>query len=225
MLVLKFDHADSRTVIKPLFSTHFFRCLRALVLVVLAGGVLTSCAEKKLTALAADDVILAFGDSLTEGKGVPPTQSYPAVLEQISGFRIINAGRSGETTAQGLRRLPGVLDEVQPRLMLLLHGGNDILQNLPAQQAADNIAAMIRLARARGIDVVLIGVPEKNLFSEVAPIYPALAEQFDLVFEPSLIASLLRSPSKKSDSVHFNQQGYREIAESLSGLLESAGAL
>ncbi len=201
------------------------RFLKPLLLVLVALGLLSACQEQKLTPLAADDVILAFGDSLTEGKGVSALESYPAVLQQLSGVRVVNAGISGETSAQGLRRLPAVLDEVQPRLLLLLHGGNDILQNLPQQQASDNLAAMIQLARARGIEVVLIGVPEKNLFSDVAPIYPALAERFDLVFERSLISDLLRSPGKKSDSVHFNQRGYRDIAESLSAVLKQAGAL
>ena len=198
---------------------------KSLLLVLCAVLALSACTEKSLQALQPGDKILAFGDSLTEGKGVSRDQAWPAVLEAISGFRVVNAGVSGEITAEGLARLPSVLDEVRPRLMVLLHGGNDILRNLSARQAADNLAAMIEMARARGIAVVLVGVPEKKLFSDVAPMYPELAERFELVFEDSVIADLLRSPSKKSDSVHFNAAGYREIAQTLADLLDDAGAL
>lgn len=202
--------------------------LRAFVTVFISAcllALLSACESRQLTQLSAGDTILAFGDSLTEGKGVSEAQSYPAVLEEISGFRVVNAGISGEITAQGLQRLPSVLDQVRPSLMLLMHGGNDILQNLAKTQAERNLSAMIEMAHARGIEVVLIGVPEKKLFSDAAPYYEALAKQYSLVFEESLIADLLRSPSKKSDAVHFNQAGYREIAQTLLNTLKRSGAV
>ncbi|MFK7962427.1 MAG: arylesterase [Burkholderiaceae bacterium] len=201
------------------------RFLRLFAAVLLGLGLLTACQEKPLQPLPPGSTILAFGDSLTEGKGVALGDSYPAVLERISGIRVVNAGISGEITAEGLARLPQVLDDVRPQLMLLLHGGNDILRNLSPAQASANIAAMIQEARSRGIAVVLVGVPEKKLFSDTSPIYPALAEQFNLVFVESIIADLLRSPSKKSDAVHFNQAGYADIAEELYDTLQAAGAL
>jgi len=203
----------------------FMHLFRLVILGLLSITLLAACQEKPLQPLAPGSTILAFGDSLTEGKGVTPDQSYPAVLQSISGMRVVNAGISGEITAEGLARLPQVLDEVRPQLMLLLHGGNDILRNLSPAQASANIAAMIQEARSRGIPVVLVGVPEKKLFSDTSPIYPALAKQFDLVFVESVIADLLRSPSKKSDAVHFNQAGYAEIAEVLHDTLQAAGAL
>jgi len=201
------------------------RFLRLFAFAFVAMALLTACQEKPLEPLAPGSTILAFGDSLTEGKGVALSESYPAVLQRISGVRVVNAGISGEITADGLARLPEVLDDVRPQLMLLLHGGNDILRNLNPSQASANIAAMIREARSRGIAVVLVGVPEKKLFSDTSPIYPALAEQFELVFVESIIADLLRSPSKKSDAVHFNQAGYEEIAQALYDALQRSGAL
>lgn len=203
----------------------FKRFLRQFVFAFAAIAVLAACQDKPLEQLPPGSTILAFGDSLTEGKGVSLGDSYPAVLERISGIRVVNAGISGEITADGLARLPGVLDDVRPQLMLLLHGGNDILRNLNPSEASANIAAMIQEARSRGIAVVLVGVPEKKLFSDTSPIYPALAERFELVFVESIIADLLRSPSKKSDAVHFNQAGYEEIAQELYGTLKKAGAL
>lgn len=196
-----------------------------MIAVILLAGSLAACDRgPRLAPLPADAVILAFGDSLTAGQGVSPEQSYPAVLARLSGRRVVNAGVPGEVTADGLARLPDVLDETRPQLLLLLHGGNDILRNLDPVQAAGNLSAMVRQARARGIGVVLIGVPEKRLFSDSSPIYQALAEREALVFEGEIIAELVRSPAMKSDAVHFNASGYERLAQTLHALLNKAGA-
>lgn len=186
---------------------------------------LSACSNPSLDALPADTAILAFGDSLTAGKGTSKETSYPAVLAQLSGLEVINAGISGETTAEGLRRLPEVLEQTDPGLLLLMHGGNDILRNLGASQAKANLQAMINLAIDKGVQVVLIGVPEKKLLSSSAPYYQELAEEFDLVLEKSIISRLIKKPALKSDSVHFNAAGYSEIAKTLHELLRDHGAL
>ncbi len=196
-----------------------------MVAVLVVAAALAACDRgPRLAPLPADAIILAFGDSLTAGLGVSPEQSYPAVLARLSGRRVVNAGVPGEVTADGLARLPDVLDETRPQLLLLLHGGNDILRNLDPVQAAGNLSAMVRQARARGIGVVLIGVPEKRLFSDSSPIYQALAEREALVFEGEIIAELVRSPAMKSDAVHFNASGYERLAQTLHALLDKAGA-
>ncbi len=194
-------------------------------LIVCAALAVSACNKAKLDAVPRHATILAFGDSLTAGKGTSKESSYPAVLAQLSGRKVVNAGVSGETTAAGLRRLPAILDKTNPELLLLMHGGNDILRNLGAAQAKANLAAMIELAADRRIQVVLIGVPEKKLLSSSAPYYKELAEEFNLVLEESLISKLLKKPALKSDAVHFNAEGYSEIAKSLHNLLQDRGAL
>ena len=72
--------------------------------------------------------------------------------------------------------------------------------------------------------MVLIGVPEKSLLFKTAPFYKELAEEYNLVYEPKLVGRLMRSPSKKSDSVHFNKAGYKEMAEGIYDLLSKNGA-
>jgi len=191
----------------------------ALVAIALAG-----CGDPKLTPLGQHSVILAFGDSLTAGKGTSVDFAYPAVLAELSGRKVINAGISGETTAEGLERLPAVLQGSTPDLLILMHGGNDILRNLGAAAAKANLRAMIELATGRGMQVVLIGVPEKKLLSSSAPYYQELADEYDLVFEKGMVSSLLKKPSLKSDSVHFNAAGYREIASRVYKLLKEHGA-
>ena len=96
-------------------------------------------------------------------------------------------------------------------------------KNLATTKA--NLAEMIEFAQASKIEVVLIGVPKKSIFSSSADLYHELAEQYNLVFEDEIIADLLRSPSLKSDSVHFNKQGYSELAIRIHELLEENGAI
>lgn len=187
---------------------------------------LQACSESiSLTPIPRDGVILAFGDSLTVGVGTSSAYSYPAVLAELSGYKVVGAGVSGEETTQGLIRLPKVIDEVNPDLLILLEGGNDILRNKNVHNTKQNLAAMIELAQSRNVQVVLIGVPEKKIFSDVAPLYEELAEQYHLVFADDLLSGLLRDNEYKSDAVHLNQQGYRMMAESIHKLLVKHGAL
>ena len=186
---------------------------------------LASCTTEKLSPIPLDGLILAFGDSLTEGTGTNRENSYPAVLEALSSRTVINAGVSGETTDEGRVRLPEILDRHSPALVVLIEGGNDILRNLGKVRIKQNLRAMIEMIHSRGSQVVLIGVPEKNLFTRSAPFYQELAEEFDLVHDVEFIGDLLRSPSLKSDRVHFNAKGYRKMAESIHELLQENGAL
>ena len=102
------------------------------------GLTLQACGDAKLTPVPHDATILAFGDSLTYGKGVEEDQSYHSVLEHLSSREVINAGISGETTKQGLARLASILEESDPHLMILLEGGNDILRNQNLSETKQN---------------------------------------------------------------------------------------
>jgi len=186
---------------------------------------LVACSEPELKPLSDDAKILAFGDSLTAGLGAPASDAYPAVLQSLIGREVINAGVSGELTAEGLARLPALLLEHDPELMILLEGGNDILQNRSMASAKANLSSMIDLAKSSGTDVVLIGVPKKSLLASTAGIYSELAEEHEIPLEKKIIGSLLKKPAMKSDSVHFNAAGYRALAEAVQKLLQNAGAI
>jgi len=195
------------------------------VLIALMCVLIQGCGNSgSLSPVSSSGTILAFGDSLTSGVGVNPEQSYPSVLARLSNRKVINAGISGELTSEGLARLSDVLDETSPELMILLEGGNDILQNKSLQKAKQNLSQMIAIAKEKGVQVVLIGVPEKQLFSSSAAIYAELADEHALVFEPELISTLIKKRSYKSDSVHFNKAGYEKMAEEIYQLLEKEGA-
>ncbi len=184
------------------------------------------CGEQaKLPRLAPDAVLLAFGDSLTFGTGAREEESYPAQLQQLIGRRVVRAGVPGEVTASGLERLPSALDEHQPRLLLLCHGGNDFLRRQPKKQAAENLRAMIRLAKSRGVEVVLMGTPEPGFTVTPPEFYAEIAKEFRIPYEGDVIGKILKSESLKSDTIHPNAQGYRLMAERLAELLRKSGAV
>jgi lysophospholipase L1-like esterase len=172
-----------------------------------------------------DAVVLAFGDSLTYGTGAPTEQSYPAVLEKLISRKVINAGIPGEDTEHGLARLPVLLDRFQPALLILCHGANDLLQNFSEQQAAENMRTMIRLAKERGIHVVLLGVPYPSHFNTQPSFYTRIAKEAIIPFARDALAKILIEPALKSDFIHPNARGYRLLAEAIAELLHKSGAV
>ncbi|MGQ0511142.1 MAG: arylesterase [Betaproteobacteria bacterium] len=199
---------------------HFCGALAALLLP-LAG-----CGDKpKLSRLASDAVLLAFGDSLTFGTGAREEESYPAQLAALIGRTVVRAGVPGEVSATGLARLPATLDEHQPRLLLLCHGGNDFLQRRSKSAAAANVRAMIRLAKDRGVDVLLIGTPEPGITVTPPEFYEEIAQAFSIPYEGDVLGRVLKDGSLKADQVHPNARGYRLIAEKIAELLRKAGAV
>lgn len=186
---------------------------------------LFGCNGPELQPIPKNGTILAFGDSLTLGVGTTSENSYPAVLAELTGLEVINAGVSGETTDEGAIRLSEELDSFSPDLIIILEGGNDFLHNRDPSTIKTNIKKMIETAKSRGVQVVLIGVPQKKLFSNSAPLYEELADDFQLVFDGTLLGGLLRSPALKSDYIHLNEKGYHKMAESIYALLEQNGAL
>lgn len=188
--------------------------------------VLSGCSKPPpLTPLPNDAVILAFGDSLTHGTGATPDTAYPSVLAQLVSRRVVNAGVPGEVSAAGLVRLSEVLDEVQPRLLILCHGGNDFLRKKPEAEAAANVRSMVQLAKQRGIDVVLMATPKPGLGVSPPDFYAAIAKEFNIPIEQKVLREVLTDNSKKSDLVHPNASGYRMMAEALAEVLSKAGAV
>ena len=133
-----------------------------LLLAFLGAATLAGCGPSypKLPRLGTDAVVLAFGDSLTFGTGATPAQAYPAELERMIGRKVVAAGVPGEVSAEGLERLPRLLEETKPALLILCHGGNDFLRKLGEEGAAANVRAMVRLARQQGVAVMIVATPK-----------------------------------------------------------------
>jgi len=213
-----------RSVALRLTKTALFSRIGALLAVF--GLIASGCSQPpKLAPLPSDAVLLAFGDSLTYGTGANEDESYPAQLARLTGRRVVREGVPGEVSEAGLARLPAALDESRPRLLLLCHGGNDFLRRLPREKAAENVRAMVRLARSRGIEVLLIGTPEPGFTVTPASFYADIAKEFRIPYEGEVLGKILKDGSLKSDQVHPNAKGYLLMAERVAELLRKSGAL
>lgn len=195
----------------------------AILFTVFIGACSPSVPE--LPPLGSHAVILAFGNSLTHGTGARPTDSYPAVLARITGRKVVNGGVPGEISADGLRRLPGVLEREKPALVVICHGGNDLLRKLDREQTERNLRQMIALARERDVSVVLLGVPAPGIFLNAAAFYEDVASDLHVPLEADVVPRVLGDNGLKSDVIHPNGTGYRQIAEAVAALLQRAGAL
>ena len=197
------------------------------ILLALFGILLMGCegSTPKQKALAPNAKILAFGDSLTFGKGVLPEESYPARLQAAVHREVINGGLPGEVSVEGLKRLPIWLDEYEPNLLILCHGANDLLRSLNEDKVRDNLRAMVKLAKDRGVDVILIAVPKFGGMRSAPRFYADVAREFNIPLEKRSLEEILRHAKYHKDTVHPNPEGYQLIADALVKLMQASGAL
>jgi acyl-CoA thioesterase I len=190
--------------------------IAAFCLVILLAG----CRGRpELARLSADSVVVAFGDSLTAGVGGTANENYPELLAQFIGCRVINEGISGEESSEGRARLPLVLEQHAPDLVILCHGGNDMLHQRSEAAVRDNLSAMIAMVKTSGADVMLVGVPKPGLLLRVHRLYKELADANDIPLEADVLHDVLSTRSLKSDQIHPNAAGYRRMAEAVAALI------
>lgn len=196
---------------------------RLLVAVSLCAFACTIDARETLPLLPPQARILAFGDSLTDGVG-GSGENYPERLARRIDRVVINAGSNGETTAQGRVRLPGVLRAEHPALLILCLGINDLSRGLPRDAIRDNLVAMLASARDAGVPVLLLGLPARG-GAVVEPLFAEAAQAGDALFDAHSMVDVIANPAMKSDLVHLNADGYRQLSERLSEVLRQRGAL
>lgn len=203
------------------------RCLNLCALLLAAS--LFCFASASSASAASPPLILVVGDSVTAGYGLPPEQSFPAVLQTMllqSGHdvEVVNAGVSGDTTADGLARLPKLFpphSKRRPDLLILQLGANDGIQGRELTQVEANLNAMLALARGQGAQVLLAGSHGGSRRSDeyrmaFAGIYRRLAHKHGAVLYPVLGAGILGNPEYlQQDGAHPNKAGARLIAENL----------
>ncbi len=167
--------------------------------------------------------IIAFGDSLTAGYGVPLQDSYPSILEAKLKEKgklvsVINMGVSGETTSGGLDRVSFVADQ-QPSLVLLGLGANDMLRASPPSLAKANLEKILQALLSKNISVVLLGMQSTTsngsaYKNEFDAIYPSLAKQYNIPLVPFFLEGVaLRASLNTDDGIHPNRLGYEKIVE------------
>lgn len=167
-------------------------------------------------------VIVAFGDSLSAGLGVPPGKSYPDDLQRLLDaagyhYHVINLGVSGDTTTDGVQRLPDVL-AAKPNIVILEFGGNDGLRGLPVSTSRANQITMIQTLQRAGIRILLAGMTlPRNYGSDYIRsferIYSDLASQFHLTLIPFLLDGVGGHPEfTQPDGIHPTTVGCEIVA-------------
>lgn len=216
-----------------MMPSHLHRPRRHLLGALSLAVLLSACGKRtpKAQPLPAGSTVLALGDSLTSGVGATADTAYPAVLQALTGWQVVNGGVSGDTAAQALARLSALLQEHQPALVIVSIGGNDFLRQMSAALAKDTIREICRTARAGGAQVLLVAVPQVSLLAAGTgrlkdhPLYAELAEELKLPLHGDGWATVLSNPSLRADTVHANAQGYRQFADGVVQTLRKVGWL
>lgn len=181
----------------------------------------------KTIAVEDEIVIVMLGDSLTAGYGLAPTDALPAQFEKLikvkhPNVRVINAGVSGDTTANGLARYEWSVASANPQLVVIALGANDYLMGIEPATSRANLSAILEQAQANDHKVILAGLaPRSGLSSggrdqDYAAIYPDLAEQFDVPLHAALMKGVQgNSELLQADGLHPTKQGVGEMAKHL----------
>jgi acyl-CoA thioesterase-1 len=175
--------------------------------------------------LAAPIKILALGDSVMQGFGLPPGTEIPVVLQaklKAAGIdaTIINAGVSGDTSAGGLSRLDWSLAD-HPDAAIVELGSNDALRGIAPAETEKNLSAILAELKAAHVPVLLVGMmAPRNLGPEYAkafdPIYPKLAKQYGTLLYPFLLDGVALNPKlNQADGIHPNPAGVKIIVDRL----------
>lgn len=210
-------------MVKQALAARGLLVLGVLLLAVACGG------TKKEAALPAGSKVLALGDSLTAPHGVRPGEDWPSLLAQKTGWVVINGGVSGNTSAQALDRLPGLLDEYQPQLVLVSLGGNDMLRKLPQAQTVANLDSMLDMVRAHGARAVLLATPRPSLagavFNNLSPpdFYAQVAKGRKVPLIAEALPEVLSDTALKSDQLHPNAAGHALLSEKIHEALKKIG--
>ena len=202
---------------------------KVMALTLMSAAVATSSCSREPSKeyLPADSTVVALGDSLTYGYGATPQTSYPAILGELTGWQVINAGVNGNTSADVLARSAAIIAQ-NPDLVLLGVGGNDVLRRTESMTTKANITATIATIKAANIPVVLIAEPHFSssaLFGRASdnPIYKEIATSEEIPLYSKGWSEVLSDDSLKSDQIHANAAGYRHFAQGLYGYLQDEG--
>jgi acyl-CoA thioesterase-1 len=204
------------------------RDLTAVFFILLLFGCQTNLPSKSTpssTPEAAKPVLVAVGDSLTEGLGVQPEEAYPAQLQarlSEAGLKweVINSGVSGETSSGALTRLDWVL-KTKPDAVLLITGANDGLRGLDPELTRQNLDAIVSKLKDQGIKVMLGGMKAPpnlgaDYTSKFESIYPAVAEKHGVPLIPFFLEGVAKTPElNQEDGKHPNPEGYAVIVENI----------
>jgi acyl-CoA thioesterase I len=175
-------------------------------------------------------LIVAFGNSLTAGAGVDPNQNYPSKLQAKLDaygyqYKVVNAGISGETTSQGLARVPNYI-ALRPAIVIVELGANDGLRGLPVETTRRNLDAIVGQFKSSGAKVILAGMKVPPNYGPLYAnsfrgIFPSVAKEHDAVLIPFFLEGVGGHPNlNQDDGIHPTAEGYTLIVENVWDVLE-----
>ncbi|MCD4749917.1 MAG: arylesterase [Thermoanaerobaculales bacterium] len=156
--------------------------------------------------------IICFGDSLTFGTGAGSNESYPSRLGSLIGREVINAGVAGDTTAEALKRLDRDVLSHDPRIVLITLGGNDLMGDVPCDEAFANLNAIVRRIHQRGALVVVGGINVPLFDRGFDDAYKDLQRSTGCLLIPNILKGLIGKNNLMSDRIHPNGDGYAIMA-------------
>jgi lysophospholipase L1-like esterase len=156
--------------------------------------------------------IIFFGDSLVSGRGASPGRDLVSQLTDRIGTTIINAGRSGDTTESAVARLDRDVLSRDPRVVIVLLGGNDYLRKVPRDRMFANLRKIVEGIRAKGAGVVLVGINPAVLADPFDSGFEEIARRTQSVFVPDVLDGILGNSDLMSDPIHPNDRGYAMMA-------------
>jgi acyl-CoA thioesterase I len=191
----------------------------------LAAALLCAVMVPRSQAEEREMVIVALGDSLTAGYGLPQNESFPAKLEaalkaQGHNVRVVNAGVSGDTASDGLARLDWALPP-DASAVIVEFGANDAFRGFPPAEIEASLAKIMDHLKAKGLPVLLAGMESprnmgKDYVDQFRAIYPALAQRYDAVLYPFFLEGVALNQSLMlDDGNHPNAKGVERIVEGI----------
>lgn len=198
---------------------------RVSLVALLVAILLCAAALPKSEAKEQETVIVALGDSLTAGLGLPQSESFPAKLKatlkaQGRNVTVVNAGVSGDTVSAALDRLAWALPPNTSAVIVEL-GGNDALQGLPPAEIEASLAKIIERVKAKGLPVLIAGMESprnmgKDYVDQFHGIYRDLAERYGALLYPFFLDGVALDPGlMQEDGIHPNAKGVDRIVQGI----------
>lgn len=187
--------------------------MRKVLLPLLAVTLLAACRHAPPNLNSPGHTIVVLGDSMAAGVGSGPGEAYPDLLAARLKMEVVNAGVSGNTTADGLARIGEVLAE-DPWMVIVELGGNDFLRQVPPEQTERNLRGILdRLIAGRVVPVLVeMDAPFAARYREI---YGRLGDEYHVPVVEDVFGEIERDPSLKSDQIHPNAAGQRKLAEAI----------
>ncbi len=160
----------------------------------------------------AGENIIAFGNSLVEGIGASQGNDFVSILSRQLGLDIINAGRSGDTTISAFRRIEQDVLSKEPRVVMVLLGGNDALRRISVEETFQNLGTMIDKIHEKGAGVLLIGIRGGIFSGEYKKEFRKLAREKEVSYVSDVLDGIFGHPKLMFDPIHPNDTGYALMA-------------